>query len=76
MKETLRKKDEMDPGRIRAREDRFRGEASEAGRFRDGDRQGRYLTAPFTGTVVSLNVLKGDAIKAYDPVCIIADTSN
>ena len=33
------------------------------------------IIAPFTGTVVSLNVMKGDLIKAYDAVCIIADTS-
>lgn len=31
------------------------------------------LTAPFSGTIVSINVNKGDQVEAYDPVALIAD---
>lgn len=34
------------------------------------------LSAPFAGTVLSVQVEKGAAVKAYDPIATIADTSN
>ncbi|WP_182301707.1 efflux RND transporter periplasmic adaptor subunit [Cohnella cholangitidis] len=34
------------------------------------------LTAPFSGTVVSLSVQEGDQIKAYDTICIVANPSS
>ncbi|WP_308638952.1 efflux RND transporter periplasmic adaptor subunit [Paenibacillus silvisoli] len=74
MKDTLRKKDEMDPIEFELAKISFeekRQKLVEAQTEIDK----AVLRAPFTGTVVSLNVLKGDLIKAYDPVCIIADTS-
>ncbi|SDW85927.1 efflux RND transporter periplasmic adaptor subunit [Paenibacillus sp. CF384] len=73
MKETLRKKDEMDPvefelAKITFEEKRQKLVESQL------EIDKAILKAPFSGTVVSLNVMKGDLIKAYDPVCIIADT--
>ena len=73
MKDTLRKKDEMDPIEFELAKIAFE-EKRQALADAETEIDKAYLTAPFTGTVVSLNVLKGDAIKAYDPVCIIADT--
>ncbi|MBM7565749.1 efflux RND transporter periplasmic adaptor subunit [Paenibacillus sacheonensis] len=74
MKDTLRKKDEMDPIEFELAKIDF-----EEKRQKLVDAQEEIdkavLTSPFTGTIVSLNVAKGDSIKAYDPVCIIADTS-
>jgi multidrug efflux pump subunit AcrA (membrane-fusion protein) len=74
MKETLRKRDEMDPvsfelAKIAFEEKRQKLIDSQA------EIDKAVIIAPFTGTVVSLNVMKGDLIKAYDAVCIIADTS-
>ncbi|QHT60384.1 efflux RND transporter periplasmic adaptor subunit [Paenibacillus lycopersici] len=73
MKDTLRKKDEMDPIDFELAKIDF-----EEKRQKLTDSQEEIdkaiLTAPFTGTVVSLSVSKGDAVKAYDPVCIIANT--
>lgn len=74
MKDTLRKKDEMDPIEFELAKIAFE-EKRQALADAETEIAKANLTAPFTGTVVSLNVLKGDAIKAYDPVCIIADTS-
>jgi len=73
MKDTLRKKDEMDPIDFELAVVDF-----EAKRQKLVDSQEEIdkaaLKAPFTGTVVSLSVMKGDQIKAYDPICVIADT--
>ncbi|NBD22758.1 efflux RND transporter periplasmic adaptor subunit [Paenibacillus glycinis] len=74
MKDTLRKKDEMDPIEFELAKIAFE-EKRQALADAEGEIAKAELTAPFTGTVVSLNVSKGDAIKAYDPICIIADTS-
>ncbi|MFC4808327.1 efflux RND transporter periplasmic adaptor subunit [Paenibacillus sp. GCM10023250] len=73
MKDTLRKKDEMDPVEFELAKIAFE-EKRQALADAEAEIAKAELTAPFTGTVVSLNVSKGDAIKAYDPVCIIADT--
>lgn len=74
MKETLRTKDEMDP--IDYEEAVI---AFEEGRQELADLQEEIdksvLTSPFSGKIVSLNVQKGDQIKAYDAICIVADTS-
>jgi macrolide-specific efflux system membrane fusion protein len=74
MKETLRNKDEMDPVDYDEAVIVF-----EEGRQELADLQEEIdksvLKAPFSGKIVSLNVLKGDQIKAYDAICIVADTS-
>ncbi|EFM12855.1 efflux transporter, RND family, MFP subunit [Paenibacillus curdlanolyticus YK9] len=72
MKETLRKKDEMTPVEFEAAVIVFE-------EFKQGlaDIQTEIdkatLVAPFSGSIVGLNVQKGDLIKAYDPICIVAD---
>ncbi|PWV87837.1 macrolide-specific efflux system membrane fusion protein [Paenibacillus cellulosilyticus] len=74
MKETLRNKDDMDPVDYEEAVIVF-----EEGRQALADLQEEIdkavLTAPFSGKIVSLNVQKGDEIKAYDAICIVADTS-
>jgi len=74
MKETLRKRDEMDPIEFEEASIAFE-EQRQAIVDLENEIADATLTAPFAGTVVQLNVQKGDAIKAYDPICIIADTS-
>lgn len=74
MKETLRKRDEMEPSAFEEEMIAF-----EEKRQRLADLQEEIgkanIYASFTGTVVSVNVMKGDQIKAYDPIAIIADTT-
>lgn len=74
MKETLRARDEMDPIEFEEKSIAF-----EERRLKLADMEEEIgkakLTAPFGGTIVSLNVQKGDLIKAYDPIAIVADTS-
>lgn len=74
MKETLRTKDEMDPIDFEEAVIAF-----EEGRQELADLQEEIdksvLTAPFSGRIVSLNVQKGDQIKAYQAIAIVADTS-
>ncbi|GGG09965.1 efflux RND transporter periplasmic adaptor subunit [Paenibacillus abyssi] len=74
MKETLRKRDEMDPVELEQAMISF-----EEGRQKIADLEAEIakarLVAPFSGTIVSLTVKKGDQIKAYDPVVILADTN-
>ncbi len=74
MKETLRKRDEMDPIEFEEASIAFE-EQRQAIVDLENEIAEASLTAPFAGTVVQLSVQKGDAIKAYDPICIIADTS-
>jgi len=74
MKDTLRQRDELDPVDFEERVITF-----EEKRQRLSDMEEEIgkatLVAPFSGTIVSMNVKKGDLIKAYSPVAIIADTS-
>ncbi|MCM3746249.1 biotin/lipoyl-binding protein [Paenibacillus pasadenensis] len=74
MKETLRKKDEMPPVDFEAAVIAFE-EKRQAIADLEKEISQATLTAPFSGTVVQLPVQKGDAVKAYDPICVIADTS-
>jgi len=75
MKQKLRTRDEMDPVEFEMAVVDFEQKRQDL-----VDQQAEIdkavLKAPFTGTVVSLNVLKGDLIKAYEPICIIADTGS
>lgn len=74
MKEALQMKDEMDPIEFEEKSIAFE-EKKQAINDLEEQISRAVLTAPFSGTVVTLNVQKGDLIKAYDPVVVIADTS-
>ncbi|NIK68488.1 MULTISPECIES: biotin/lipoyl-binding protein [unclassified Paenibacillus] len=74
MKEALQSKDEMDPIEFEEKSIAFE-EKKQALADLEEQISRSVLTAPFSGTVVTLNVQKGDLIKAYDPIAVIADTS-
>jgi macrolide-specific efflux system membrane fusion protein len=74
MKQTLRDKDTMDPLEFEQKQIDFE-EQRQAIEDAQKDIADAVLTAPFDGTVVSLSVQEGTSVKAYDPVCIIADPS-
>ncbi|WP_042228467.1 efflux RND transporter periplasmic adaptor subunit [Paenibacillus popilliae] len=74
MKETLRKKDEMDPVEFEEAQILFEQKKQELADLQT-DIDKATLTAPFTGTIVSLKAKKGAMSKKYDPVVIVADTS-
>lgn len=74
MKETLQMKDEMDPIEYEEKLIGFEVKQQELADLEEEIGKAT-LIAPFSGTVVQLNVKKGDLIKAYDPIVIIADTS-
>jgi len=74
MKETLRKRDEMDPVEFEQAVLDF--EAARQGLTDiQEDIDKAVLTAPFAGTIVSLSVQEGAQLKAYDAVAVIADPS-
>jgi len=75
MKQTLRDKDEMDPIDFEQKQIAFE-EARQKISDLEADIGSAVLTAPFSGTIVSLNVQEGAAIKVYDPLCVIADPSS
>lgn len=75
MKETLRKRDEMEPVEFEQATIAFE-EARQDIADMEAELGKAQLTSPFTGTVVSLTAKKGDLVKAYEPIAIIADTSN
>ncbi len=72
MKELLRQRDEMDPVEFETRRLQFE-EQRQALADLENDIEQAVLTAPFAGTVVSLSVQEGGQVKAYDPVCVIAN---
>ncbi|OMF22745.1 efflux transporter periplasmic adaptor subunit [Paenibacillus sp. FSL H8-0548] len=74
MKETLRARDEMDPIEFEEKSIAFE-ERKQALVDKEAEIAKATLTAPFGGTIVTLNVQKGDLIKAYAPIAIVADTS-
>ncbi|WP_338555705.1 efflux RND transporter periplasmic adaptor subunit [Paenibacillus sp. KS-LC4] len=74
MKEALRTRDEMDPIEFEERLILFE-EKKQALVDQESDIAKATLTAPISGTVVSLNVEKGAAIKAYSTIAVIADTT-
>ncbi|SFB36324.1 membrane fusion protein, macrolide-specific efflux system [Cohnella sp. OV330] len=75
MKQTLRDKDEMDPIEFEQKQIAFE-EARQKISDLEADIGSAVLVAPFSGTVVSLNVQEGAAIKVYDPLCVVADPSS
>ncbi|CAM3725044.1 efflux RND transporter periplasmic adaptor subunit [Cohnella lubricantis] len=74
MKQTLREKDEMDPIEFEQKQIAFEEQRQAIADLRQ-DIADAVLTAPYAGTVVSLSVQEGMSVKAYDPICIIADPS-
>ncbi|MWC27406.1 efflux RND transporter periplasmic adaptor subunit [Paenibacillus sp. MMS18-CY102] len=75
MKETLRKKDEMTPAEFEAAVIVFE-EFKQSVADIQTEIDKATLVAPFAGTIVGLKVAKGDLIKAYDQICIVADNGN
>ncbi|MBD2870095.1 efflux RND transporter periplasmic adaptor subunit [Paenibacillus arenilitoris] len=74
MKETLRQRDEMDPIEFEERSIAFEERKQKLADMEEEIAKAT-LKAPFGGTIVSLNAEKGDLIKAYDPIAIVADTN-
>ncbi|WP_138751889.1 efflux RND transporter periplasmic adaptor subunit [Paenibacillus sinopodophylli] len=74
MKETLRQRDEMDPIEFEEKSIAFEERKQKLVDMEEEIGKAT-LTAPFSGTIVTLNVQKGDLIKAYAPIAIVADTS-
>ncbi|WP_028611192.1 efflux RND transporter periplasmic adaptor subunit [Paenibacillus harenae] len=74
MKETLRQRDEMDPIEFEEKSIAFEEQRQKLVDMEEEIAKAT-LKAPFGGTIVTLNVQKGDSIKAYAPIAIVADTS-
>ncbi|MFF2482920.1 efflux RND transporter periplasmic adaptor subunit [Paenibacillus sp. NPDC058071] len=74
MKDTLRQKDELDPIDFEEKMIAFETKKQELSDLEEEIGKAT-LTAPFAGTIVNLSVKKGDLIKGYDHIAIIADTS-
>ncbi|THF73885.1 HlyD family efflux transporter periplasmic adaptor subunit [Cohnella fermenti] len=74
MKETLRKKDEMDPIDFEEQQIAFE-EQRQAIADLEQDIADAVLTAPFAGEVVSLTAKEGDAVEAYKSLGVIANPS-
>lgn len=72
MKQTLRDKDTMDPIDFEQKQINFEKQRQDIVDLQQ-DIADAVLTAPFGGTVVSVSVQEGASVKAYDPICIIAD---
>jgi len=74
MKELLRKRDEMDQGEFEAQRIAFEEKRQKLA-DKATDISKATIVAPFSGTIVSLTVQKGDLAKAYSAVAIVANTS-
>lgn len=74
MKEVLRERDSMDPTDFEEKQIAFEEKRQKLVDMEEEIGKAR-LVAPFSGTIVTLNVQKGDLIKAYAPIAIVADTS-
>lgn len=74
MIQTLRKADELSPEELEQEKINFELKRTELLELQEKIDRAK-LTAPFAGTVVSLSIAKGDEVKAYDPVAVIADLS-
>lgn len=74
MKETLRGRDSMDPVEFEQAQIAFEEERQAIADVEEEIGKA-VLTAPYSGTIVSLKAEKGAVIQAYSPICIIADTS-
>ena len=74
MKETLRQKDEMDPIEFEEAQIVFEEQRQKIADM-EADLAKGTLTAPFGGTVMSLNLQNGATTKAYETVAVVVDTS-
>lgn len=74
MKELLRTKDQLTPGDFEQKKIAFEEKRQKLVDLQEDINKGS-IVAPFSGTVVSLSVQKGDRSTAYKSVAIIADTS-
>lgn len=74
MIETLRKADEMSAEQLEQAKIDFELKREELLKL-EKTIAGATLTAPFSGTIVSVYLKKGDSAKAYDAVATIADLS-
>ncbi len=75
MKNTLRKKDEMDPIEFEMATLQFEEARQEIVDMQE-DIGKAVLTAPFSGTIVSVPVQEGDSVKAYGTVAVIANPNS
>lgn len=74
MKELLRTRDEIDQSDFEQQRIAFEEKRQKLADMESDIAKG-VIVAPFSGTVVSLSVKKGDLVKAYSPIAIVADTS-
>lgn len=74
MKETLRNRDEMDAIEFEEKQIAFEEKRQKLVDLEEEIAKAT-IYAPFAGKIVSLSVQKGDTVKAYDPVAIVADTA-
>lgn len=74
MKETLRQRDEMDQIEFEEKSIAFEEQKQKLLDLEEEIGKAS-LTSPLNGTIVTLNVQKGDVIKKYAPIAIVADTS-
>jgi len=74
MKETLRQRDELDPVEFEQRTIAFEEKRQKLADMEEEIGKAQ-IYAPFSGTIVTLNVKKGDLIKSYSQIGIIANTS-
>jgi macrolide-specific efflux system membrane fusion protein len=74
MIETLRNADEMEPEKLEQAKIDFELLRSELVDLAEKIETAR-IYASFPGTVVSVSIAKGDAVRAYDPVVTLADLS-
>jgi len=73
MKETLRMRDEMEPLEFEEKQIAFEEKRQKLVDMEEEIAKAT-IVAPYAGTIVSVSAQKGDIIKAYEPVAIVADT--
>lgn len=74
MIQTLRKSNELDAEQIEQAKIDFELKREELANLEDSIKKAK-LVAPFSGTLVALYIQKGDTVKAYETVAIVADLS-
>ncbi|MHA6484697.1 efflux RND transporter periplasmic adaptor subunit [Paenibacillus sp. strain BS8-2] len=73
MKETLRMRDEMEPLEFEEKQIAFEEKRQKLVDMEEEIAKAT-IVAPYAGTIVSVSAQKGDVIKAYAPIAIVADT--
>lgn len=72
MIEILRKSDDMSPEQLERAKIEFELKREELRKLQEAISRSK-ITAPFSGTIVSVYMKKGDTAKAYDTVAVVAD---